>query len=298
MTTWRHFAQFLLAATELSPHPKFSEAGATLEVRPQLKIQEHCTELSMRSTQQSGHPLERHHGPYQFNQTIFQLGLELRLICVTYASQIFLFRRKDRRFENDNMLGLRRILNQNGVEASEDMNEEADFINSRAKFGLMVNWRSMFSELFTDENMEIRENFRTCSNVLTSRARSKNCIPIRKDQWAQAEIAWYQIEHRLRAVVVRSFEKEEFCLFVQALEAVLLFFLSQGKAPASHLIPEALSVQLEVPLDVSDSSLSIVLRNSSFHRLLLHAACQFYGLRSKVNYFAFNYLHDFFSTTN
>ena len=183
-------------------------------------------------------------------------------------------------------------MNQNGVEASEDMNEEADFINSRAKFGLMVNWRSMFSELFTDENMEIRENFRTCSNVLTSRVRSKNCIPIRKDQWAQAETAWYQIEHRLRAVVVRSFEKEEFCLFVQALEAVLLFFLSQGKAPASHLIPEALSVQLEVPLDVSDSSLSIVLKNSSFHRLLLHAACQFYGLRSKVNYLAFNYLHD------
>lgn len=180
------------------------------------------------------------------------------------------------------MLGLRRILNQNGIEASDDIDEETDFINSRAKFGLTVNWRSMFSELFTNENMEIRENFRTCSNVLTSRTLSNKCIPIRKDQWAQAETAWYQIEHRLRAVVVRSFEKEEFCLFVQALEAVLMFFLSQGDTPANHLIPEALTQQLEIPLDVSDSSLLIVLKNSSFHRLLLHAACQFYGLRSKV----------------
>lgn len=180
------------------------------------------------------------------------------------------------------MLGLRRILNQAGVDVPDDTDDEGDFITSRARFGLRVNWRSMFSELFTKENAEKRESFRTCSNTVTNIPCVQRSIPIRNDQWAEAEAAWYQIENRLRAVVVRSLQKEEFCLFFQALEAVLLFFLAQGEAPANHLLPAELVACLEQPLSLSGSSLVVLLKDSSFHRLLLHAACQFYGLRSKV----------------
>jgi hypothetical protein len=180
------------------------------------------------------------------------------------------------------MLGLRRILNHTGADVPDDTDDEGDFITSRAKFGLRVNWRSMFSELFTKENAEKRESFRTCSNNVTNIPCVQRSIPIRNDQWAEAEAAWYQIENRLRAVVVRSLQKEEFCLFVQALEAVLLFFLAQGEAPSSHLLPAELAAYLEQPLSLSGSSLVVLLKHSAFHRLLLHAACQFYGLRSKV----------------
>ena len=180
------------------------------------------------------------------------------------------------------MLGLRRILNQNGVEDPDDEEDGGDFIASRARFGLRVNWRSMFSELFSNENAETRENFRTCSNTASYVPRVQRSILIRKDQWAIAEAAWYQIENRLRAIVVRSLQREEFCLFVQAVEAVLLFFLSRGEVPTSHLLPEVLAEHLESPLTLSGSSLVVYLKDSSFHRLLLHATCQFYGLRSKV----------------
>ena len=191
-------------------------------------------------------------------------------------------RRKDRRFENDNMLGLRRILSETGVAPSDDVDEEGNFITSRAKFGLRVNWRSMFSQLFIAENAEKRESFRTCSNSVEGIPRAQRSIPIRKDQWVEAELAWYQIEKRLRPIVVKSLQKEEFCFFVHALEAVLLLFLAENAAPLSPLIPQALTIHLEQPIESSDGSLIICLRDSSFHRLLLHGACQFYGLRSKV----------------
>lgn len=180
------------------------------------------------------------------------------------------------------MLGLRRILSETGVEPSDEVDEEGNFITSRARFGLRVNWRSMFSQLFNAENAEKRESFRTCSNYVEGIPRVQRSIPVRKDQWAEAERAWYQIEKRLRPIVVKSLQKEEFCYFVHALEAVLLLFLAEGTAPLSSLIPDELAINLEQPIESADGSLIINLKDSSFHRLLLHGACQFYGLRSKV----------------
>jgi hypothetical protein len=190
-------------------------------------------------------------------------------------------RRKDRRFDNDNMLGLRRILTENGVEPLDDVDENGNFITSRVKFGLRVNWKSLFSELFNTENSNERESFRTCSNAVES-VRVQRSIPIRKDQWAEAESAWYRIENRLRAIVVRSLQREEFCFYVRAVEAVLLYFLAKQEAPPHSQVPEAFGLFLEQHIEHLGLSLKIVLKDSSFHRLLLHAVCQFYGLKSKV----------------
>ena len=180
------------------------------------------------------------------------------------------------------MLGMRRILSLSGVEPPDDEDEDGNFITSRARFGLRVNWRSLFSELFNAENAEKRESFRTCSHTVPNVPQVQRNIRFRNDQWAEAEVAWYQIENRLRAIVVRSLQTAEFCYFVRALEAVLLLFLIQGDAPEISLVPEVLSANLEQPIERSGKSLLIALKDSSFHRLLLHAACQFYGLRSKV----------------
>ena len=51
------------------------------------------------------------------------------------------------------------------------------------------------------------------------------------------------------------------------------------------MIPKNLSNSLEYPISVSINNdqpfLTITLKESSFKRLLLHATCQFYGLKSK-----------------
>ena len=105
-------------------------------------------------------------------------------------------------------------------------------------------------------------------------------IPVRKDQWIEAEAAFYLIEVRLRNIVIRSLENEDLCHFVRSLECILLYYIAQQNIPSQ--IPLALVDKLEGPLETTGGSLIVSLKDSSFYRLLLHATCQFYGLRSKV----------------
>jgi hypothetical protein len=169
---------------------------------------------------------------------------------------------------------------------AEDFDDEDGGPKAHKNFGLRVNWRSMFSELFSTENADVREAFRTCAHdtrfAEDCSRRTTSRRPIRKDEWAEAETSWFQIENRLRSVVVRTLEKDEFCLFVRALEAVIMYFLEENDAPQHSLVPPALARMLARPITMSSGSVTVALRDSSFHRLLLHAVCQFYGLHSKV----------------
>lgn len=194
-------------------------------------------------------------------------------------------RRKARQLENNTMAALHRAMLERGINIEDDDDEDERNPNSRAKFGIRVTIKSMFSELFEDKNSAMREEFRTCAmsttvTALSSSSRSRSHIPIRNDQWGEAEKAWLQMETRLRNVVVRSLSNEELCYFVRAMELVLLYFIAQNDVPPH--VPVALSSRLELPLEVCSASLTVTLKDSSFHRLLLHAACQFYGLKSKV----------------
>lgn len=112
----------------------------------------------------------------------------------------------------------------------------------------------------------------------------------------EAEIAWLKLEKRLRASVAASLEDNlTLCLFVKALESVIIYYIEFSKAPPISLIPPVLSEMLVSPIECVVSkknkelnnidgitSLAISLKDSAFHRLFVHATCQFYGLKTKV----------------
>ena len=173
------------------------------------------------------------------------------------------------------------MLTERGINSFDG--DEPSLVSAQNKFGVNVSWKSMFCELFDTENDDVRELFRTCLVGTTDMAKFKHSsITIRSDQWQESEAAWYRIEHRLRSVLIKSLKCDTICLLLRSLEAIVLLFLDQGVAPPVNLTPQPLSDLLEMPIFVSSASLIIALKDSSFHRLLLHAVCQFYGLRSKV----------------
>ena len=200
-------------------------------------------------------------------------------------------RRKQRQLENDNLVDLHRAMIEKGLCIDFDDDEEDGKIrhpHNRAKFSMRINFKSLFSELFEEKNCLVREEFRTCaigtSSSSSQQAHVRRNIPIRKDQWNEAEACFYLIEVRLRNVVVRSLESEDLCHFVRSLECILLYYIAQQNIPSQ--VPLALVDKLESPLETTGGSLIVSLKDSSFYRLLLHATCQFYGLRSKVCLFS------------
>jgi hypothetical protein len=56
-----------------------------------------------------------------------------------------------------------------------------------------------------------------------------------------------------------------------------------NSCPSTRLIPPELSLALSAPLTCVDDALVVPLHDSPFHRLLLHAVCQFHGLKSQSN---------------
>ena len=62
--------------------------------------------------------------------------------------------------------------------------------------------------------------------------------------------------------------------------------MENDNVPPLNMIPKNFSSSLEYPMSVSNNNnnqtfLTITLKESSFKRLLLHATCQFYCLKSK-----------------
>jgi hypothetical protein len=74
-----------------------------------------------------------------------------------------------------------------------------------------------------------------------------------------------------------------------------MYYIEFGKSPPISLIPPVLSEMLvstiecvsikkknDLPNNNGIAPLAIALKDSAFHRLFVHATCQFYGLKTKV----------------
>lgn len=186
-------------------------------------------------------------------------------------------RRKQRRWENMNIyIDLHKI---------QDQEQELELDDNEASFGIHFDWRSELSKLFEKENSVELELFRACVilpgpvNEQTTKRASRN------DEWAIADQLWvHRVEKRLRTIVSKALcENVEHCIFLHAVSIVLMYFCEKKTVPPMSVIPSALSTQLQKGLKITSSSneLVIPLKDSSFHRLLVHAGCQFYGLISK-----------------
>lgn len=182
-------------------------------------------------------------------------------------------RRKERRLENDNMFGI-------GIKAWND--SELDDIDEYSYLDIKS---GLFSDLFNEENLDILQLFRSCNETSYVTTSNVSKRPMRTDQWEQAESAWMKVEKKIRSVIPTILNNIEICLFVLSLETLLVYFIENQVVPPLHMIPRNLSNSLEYPISVSINNdqpfLTITLKESSFKRLLLHATCQFYGLKSK-----------------
>jgi len=114
--------------------------------------------------------------------------------------------------------------------------------------------------------------------------------------------AWMNVEKRLRNVVGESLKRsEQFALFIDETESLLMYFALNQKLPSLHDTSMQLKEYLRSPIRIERredlgkcqeegdgeknerSSLCLIfpLVDSSFCRLLLHATCQYHGINCK-----------------
>lgn len=203
----------------------------------------------------------------KLNKAIFEAHAAIRSMSTS--------RRRQRRWENANLLSSTGGLLQLELEAELESTVEQN--KMLMTYGVVVDIRSAFGELFEERNSDSLETFRSCSERVKhyERVRTKAISSV-------SEHAWMQVEKRLRScvkkVIISQPELREFC---RSIEAVLVCFAHEGSLPPDVLLA-SLERCLTAPVELTgDRSLTIALKDSSFHRLLLHAISQFYGARSK-----------------
>ena len=211
---------------------------------------------------------------------------------------------------------LARMARGDDINSGENSADDLDNEWENALSSLQIDIRTQFAPLFETGNEKYLELFRhsysggmpESSEGGASRRRA------RRDEWRAAEATWInRVEKRLRSVCEKCVcERSDLKIleFLQALEAILLLFAESGTAPDRILPPGPFASMLVRPLMVEDvseevyrtrpragsrtnkgtlkltleethiPSLRIFMRDSSLHRLVLHATAQFYGLRS------------------
>ena len=201
-------------------------------------------------------------------------------------------RRRVRRWENANLL-----LGEAGLSLSMAQLELEDEEAPEGRgYGIVVDMPSCFRKLFLDENASALEAFRACAEGLSSKSGPSQ----HQASLSVSQRAWMQVERRLRQVVRRVIlSQPETHAYCRGLEMLLVCLAHSGALPEPEMMPEALrallvarpSVDSFFPSEdksvgeseggVIGRELTLHLADSSFHRLLLHAVCQFYGLKSK-----------------
>ncbi|OQS06012.1 hypothetical protein THRCLA_20466, partial [Thraustotheca clavata] len=172
---------------------------------------------------------------------------------------------------------------------------------------ISVEWKSNFQKLARPENEEIADAFRSVKEPSHARSNSnqnKTHRAIRKDQWQEAEEMFMRIDQRARTILSKSFES--MVAYIEAIEDVIVHFVKWNEVISTIEIAPFLASMLSGEMSVvettplvretraassrtrpskhKDTVLLLPLVESSYHRLLIHAVCQFYGLHSKSNY--------------
>lgn len=182
--------------------------------------------------------------------------------------------RKQRQWENKNLFGL--FAQEAELYYSlEDQDDRQDTLDDHQFY---IQWRSNLSQLFDQSNKEALESFRTCQPLIESLKNSTR--KIRQGEWQTAEEAWFGCEKKIRTVISQTLQsmKKKTIMAIEELEHILLKAIDlKGKFEKTGLqsVPNS-----SITLDKS-GNLIFMLQDSSFHRLLLHGVCQFYGVHSK-----------------
>ncbi|KDO33252.1 hypothetical protein SPRG_02061 [Saprolegnia parasitica CBS 223.65] len=172
---------------------------------------------------------------------------------------------------------------------------------------ISVDWKSNFQKLAQPENEAIADAFRSVKEPSHARSNSnqnQTHRARRHDAWHEADDMFTRIDRRARSVLAASFDAMH--IYIQAIEDVIVHFVKWNEVMSTIELDPVLANMLSGPMRVlettpvvretkaggsrtrpakhKDSVLVLPLVESSYHRLLIHAVCQFYGLDSKSHF--------------
>lgn len=205
-------------------------------------------------------------------------------------------RRKQRKWEMDHLFGV------SATATAASIGQDGDDFEGHS--ALTVDWRSLFSELFREQNSAARAQFMSCEDSIYRAPAPKNRFARLSEDLREGELSWLRVQKRLRSVVDRAVQQDlsgrsgddglsgGAVEFLASMEAVVWCFMETGCAPPEAALPAGLASALLRPLEITHNTapgseadtravLSVVLQDSPYHRLLLHALVQFHGLHSK-----------------
>ncbi|RQM22363.1 hypothetical protein B5M09_005713 [Aphanomyces astaci] len=165
-----------------------------------------------------------------------------------------------------------------------------------------VEWKSNFEELARPENQELAEAFRSVKEPTHARSNaSQNGTHRAKPS---ADDMFTRVDKRARSILLASFVSMQ--EYVHAVEQVVVHFVQWNQVLPSEDFSPTLVNWLAAPITIDvvtpmvrdskaaggrakpakhdETVLVVPLLESPFHRLLIHATCQFYGLLSKSHY--------------
>ena len=196
--------------------------------------------------------------------------------------QKYISRRKQRRWENANMIILHRILNSSKFQTGRDTHSSDNAI------------RNQFSLLKIDHDL-----------LLTSSSNQSKRI-LRQDEFMKEEALWIaNVKKQLRPVVEDLLKKRlDLVEFLKNIEYIITLFIDthtdfslEGEAldesflnllqPTCNEDVEnnddgVSNIESQVYYDREDSKLCIRLQDLPLHRLIVFATCQFFGLHVEV----------------
>lgn len=258
---------FTMEDEPISPFPRFV-SGSGRAVTP-IK---HRTITPTSSSQQN-----------QQTRSISKLKMAQAIID-SQPSEKYISHRKQRKWENANMILLQRILSR----------------------------KNDVSTLFPDESHTMpgpqRDQARCDFNLLREmdkdpmfsfmrvQGANKSKRIMRDDEWSVEEAKWINnVKKQLRGVVLELLEKKEDLFeYLRSLEMVLWCFMESQSTPAIEDLPSSFLELLttrpgteptrtdSVGLRVDEGKLILPLKDLPLTRLVTFAACQFYGLHTEV----------------
>lgn len=198
--------------------------------------------------------------------------------------------RKIRRWNNDNFVGIALELaksSSRGPAVAESLLiAQADAANYRAVYNPHDCQQSVISKLSEDAKLaDVRDKF------LNGEIGHGIAVqhPSRKKELEEASVTpammMNRIHRRLRGVVVRACCNSEFSMgVIDAFERFLVNCFAMGPTASLHLVDTLIEAPTITKLTTGQTLVRFYFDSTSsrggFHRLLLHAVCQFHGLHA------------------
>ena len=192
--------------------------------------------------------------------------------------------RRQKRFEGERVVESLKIYSkalQNTMYYDDRDYDEDNFLDQDIDDSayMTVDWRSAFVKLMHGDNQQALDKF---LNGQGNKDKKKNKNKSKsKNNLIFACNLWKKVDKKLRNVVPAAINQDGYAKFVAGLETIVYYFLERDQAPPPVMVVKEVQEVLLEPIKVVNSKLNICLKDSAFHRILLHAVCQFHELISK-----------------